>query len=74
MRQAQSKTNMDDEEMEMEKEINENEDVEIEGRRYNEEYNNLCDFNDNGINEIDEFEELKMHLEPKYQRYAKWRI
>lgn len=45
------------------------EDTELK-RRYMEENNNLYDFDD----EIDEFKQLTMDLEPKYQQYAKWRI
>ena len=71
MQQAQNKTNDTDEEEEEEEE-EEIDDMELERRRkYIEENNSLYDFN---TDEIDELEELKMHLEPEYQRYAKWKI
>ena len=61
---------MDDEESEIEKTVDKNEDMETE-RRHHEDSSTLCDSNDD---EIDEFIQLQMHLEPKYQRYAMWRI
>lgn len=61
---------MEGEECEMVEEIVVNENVGAETTKYSEEDNDLYDFDD----EVDELEELKMQLEPKYAKYARWRI
>lgn len=67
---AQNKINdIEEEKEEEELHLVEYEDTELK-RRYMEENNNFYDFDD----EIDEFKQLTMDLEPKYQQYAKWRI